>query len=305
MTVPILGRRTRRPAPAPARRILSKRDWGRPATGAGWRGLHIVLFVGLVLFGALPLLWMIRAAASTTTDLVQRPLAVWPEPAKWTNIADAWRLLDIDKYLVNTVWLVAGSWLVQLVVATTAGFALAVIRPWYGRYVYAALLATLFVPGTVTLVALYMTVLDLPGLGISIADTPWAIWLPAGAHAFNILLAKQFFQAIPAEIFEAAQVDGAGWFTIFRRIVLPMSRPVLAVISLLSIMTAWKDFLWPLIALSDPELQPLSVALPRLAQNTDPAYLIAGLLIASIPPILVFLLFQRHIVRGIGFSGLK
>ncbi|MCP2323127.1 multiple sugar transport system permease protein [Hamadaea flava] len=304
MTAPALGR-ARRAAPAPPRRILSERDWSRPATRAGWRGMHTVLFIGLLLFGAVPLVWMIRAAASTTTDLVQRPLAVWPEPAKWSNISDAWNLLGIDHYLVNTLWLVAGSWLVQLIVATTAGFALAVIRPWYGRYVYAALLATLFVPGTVTLVALYMTVLDLPGLGVSIADTPWAIWLPAGAHAFNILLAKQFFQAIPAEIFEAAQVDGAGWFTIFRRIVLPMSRPVLAVISLLSIMTAWKDFLWPLIALSDPETQPLAVALPRLAQNTDPAYLVAGLLIASVPPIVVFLLFQRHIVRGIGFSGLK
>ncbi|PZF82567.1 carbohydrate ABC transporter permease [Jiangella anatolica] len=296
---------TRRAAAAPVRGILSERDWGRRRTRAGWRGLHTVLFAGLVLFGALPLLWMIRAAASTTTDLVQRPLALWPDPAKWSNIADAWNLLGIDQYLLNTVWLVAGSWLVQLVVATAAGFALAVIRPWYGRFVYAALLATLFVPGTVTLVALYLTVLDLPGLGISIADTPWAIWLPAGAHAFNILLAKQFFETIPRELFEAAQVDGAGWFTVFRRIVLPMSRPILAVISLLSIMTAWKDFLWPLIVLPDPAMQPLSVALPRLAQNTDPAYLIAGLLIASIPPILVFLLFQRHIVRGIGFTGLK
>jgi multiple sugar transport system permease protein len=298
-------RRDRRASPPTVRRILSERDWGRRGTRTGWRGMHTVLLVGLVLFGALPLVWMVRAAASTTTDLVQRPLALWPEPAKWSNIADAWSLLGLDQYLLNTVWLVAGSWLVQLIVATSAGFALAVIRPWYGRYVYGALLATLFVPGTVTLVALYMTVLNLPGLGVSIVDTPWAIWLPAGAHAFNILLAKQFFEAIPGELFEAAQVDGAGWFTIFRRIVLPMSRPVLAVISLLSIMTAWKDFLWPLIALSDPELQPLSVALPRLAQNTDPAYLIAGLLIASIPPIVVFLVFQRHIVRGIGFSGLK
>lgn len=303
MITSIRSRRARRTPPV--RRILSERDWASCRTRISWRGLHTVLFAGLVLFGALPLLWLIRAAASTTTDLTQRPLALWPEPAQWSTIADAWSLLGIGHYLLNTVWLVAGSWLVQLIVATAAGFALAVIRPWYGRYVYAALLATLFVPGAVTLVALYMTVLDLPGLGISIADTPWAIWLPAGAHAFNILLAKQFFGSIPREIFEAAQVDGAGWFTIFRRIVLPMSRPVLAVISLLSIMTAWKDFLWPLIALSDPDQQPLSVALPRLAQNTDPAYLIAGLLIASIPPILVFLIFQRHIVRGIGFSGLK
>src|SRR3546814_12962846 len=81
-----------------------------------------------------------------------------------------------------------------------------------------------------------------------------------------------------------------------------MSRPIRAVVSLLSIMTAWKEFLWPLIVLTDPTTQPLAVALPRLAQATDPAYLIAGMLIASIPPILIFLIFQRSIVRGIGRS---
>ncbi|TDE90343.1 carbohydrate ABC transporter permease [Occultella glacieicola] len=291
--------------PAPVRGILSSADWRHSATRRTWRLLHAVLFAGLVAFGALPLVWMWRASISSTADLVQRPLALWPDPARWSNLYDAWSLLGIDRYLQNTVVLVAGSWLVQLIVATTAGFALAVIRPWFGRFVYGALLATLFVPGTVTLIALYLTVLDLPGLGISIADTPWAIWLPAGAHAFNVLLAKQFFDAIPRELFEAAQVDGAGWLVVFRRLVLPMSRPILAVISLLAIMTAWKDFLWPLVVLSDPAQQPLAVALPRLAQNTDPAYLVAGLVIASVPPLVIFLIFQRQIVSGVGWSGLK
>jgi multiple sugar transport system permease protein len=287
------------------RGILSTFDWKRPRTKTSWTAMHVTLMLGLVAFGAVPLIWMIRAAASTTTDLVQHPLALWPDPANWANIPQAWELLDIGHYLLNTIVLVTGSWIVQLVVATTAGFALSVIRPFYGPIVYGGFLLTLFVPATVTLIALYLTVLDLPVLGISIADTPWAVWLPAGAHAFNILLVKQFFDEIPRELFEAAQIDGAGWFTVFWRIVLPMSRPILAVVSLLAIMAAWKEFLWPLIVITTPESQPLAVALPRLAQNTDPAYLIAGLLIATIPPVVIFLIFQRFIVRGIGFTGLK
>ncbi|ALX66167.1 ABC-type sugar transport system,permease component [Microbacterium sp. XT11] len=267
--------------------------------------MHIALFASLIALGAVPVVWMLRAAISSTTDLVQRPLSLIPEPARWENIPTAWNLLDIGHYLMNTVVLVGGSWLVQLLVSATAGYALAVIRPWFGRIVYGALLVTLFVPGTVTLIALYLTVLDMPLLGIGLTDTPWAVWLPAGANAFTILLVKQFFEEIPRDLFEAAQLDGAGWWTIFWRIVLPMSRPILAVVSLLSIMTAWKEFLWPLIVLTDPTTQPLAVALPRLAQATDPAYLIAGMLIASIPPILIFLIFQRSIARGIGFSGLK
>ncbi len=291
---------------APTERgILSSHDRRRPRVLIGWSAMHLALFAGLVALCAVPLVWMVRAAVSTTTDLRQNPLSLVPEPARWANLPDAWRLLDIGHYLLNTVVLVSGSWLVQLVVATTAGFALAVIRPWYGRVVHAAFLVTLFVPGTVTLIALYLTVLDLPLLGLNLAGTPWAVWLPAGAHAFSILLVKQFFEDIPRDLFEAAQLDGASWFAIFWRIVLPMSRPILAVVSLLSIMTAWKEFLWPLIVLTDPATQPLAVALPRLAQATDPAYLIAGLLIACLPPILVFLVFQRSIVRGIGFSGLK
>lgn len=304
-------------APAPFRRalpresrtrergLLSSFDLRRPRIFIGWRAMHVVLFAGLILLGAIPIIWMLRAAISSTTDLVQRPLSLIPEPARWENIPIAWELLDIGHYLMNTVVLVGGSWVVQLLVSVTAGFALAVIRPWYGRFVYGAFLVTLFVPGTVTLIALYLTVLDMPLLGIGLNDTPWAVWLPAGANAFTILLVKQFFEEIPRDLFEAAQLDGAGWWAIFWRIVLPMSRPILAVVSLLSIMTAWKEFLWPLIVLTDPTTQPLAVALPRLAQATDPAYLIAGMLIASIPPILIFLVFQRSIVRGIGFSGLK
>lgn len=299
------SRPRRRTEAAAGRGILSPFDWHRPRTATGWRLMHLVLFAGLVGFGAIPLVWMLRAAISEPIDLVNRPLSLIPQPAVWENISTAWSVLDIGHYLANTVILVLGSWVVQLLVSATAGFALSVIRPWYGRYVYGAFLLTLFVPGTVTLIALYLTVLDLPLLGFGIADTPWAVWLPAGANAFTILLVKQFFDEIPRELFEAAQVDGAGWFTIFWRIVLPMSKPILAVVSLLSIMTAWKEFLWPLIVLTDPESQPLAVALPRLAQATNPAYLISGLLIASIPPILLFLVFQRSIVRGIGFTGLK
>src|SRR5262249_55601026 len=105
--------------------------------------------------------------------------------------------------------------------------------------------------------------------------------------------------------FEAAQVDGAGPVRVFWRIVLPLSRPLVAVVSLLSIMTAWKDFLWPLIVLTDPTTQPLAVALPRLANSSDQALLLAGMFIAFLPPLLIFIIFQRHIVRGVAFTGLK
>ncbi|NYI03919.1 carbohydrate ABC transporter permease [Allostreptomyces psammosilenae] len=287
------------------RGLLSGADRRRPAVRRGLRALQGGLLLGTAIAGLGPLLWTAKGALSPTQELLREPLRPWPSQPQWSTLVAAWTELRIGHYLLNTVVLVGGSWCVQLLVAVTGAFALSVLRPRYGRVVYGAVLATLFVPGTVSLVALYLTVLDLPLTGGSIAGTPWAVWLPAGAHAFNVLIMKQFFDALPRELHEAAQVDGAGPWRLFWQITMPMSRPILAIVSLLAVMESWKDFLWPMIAISDTEAQPLAVALPRLADLAEQNQVIAGMLVAVVPPLLLFLVFQRHVVRGISFTGLK
>ncbi|MFF7248219.1 carbohydrate ABC transporter permease [Embleya sp. NPDC008237] len=287
------------------RGVMSEAERRRPLTRIGLGTTQLLLIAALVIEGAGPVYWVFKGSISSTQESLRHPLALWPEEAHWSNISTAWTSLDLGRYLMNTVVLVGGSWFVQLFVAVTGAYALSVLRPFYGKYVYAAVLATLFLPGTVSMVSLYLTIQDLPPTGGSIANTPMAVWLPAGAHAFNVLLMKQFFDGIPKELLEAARLDGAGPWRILTRIVLPMSRPILAVVSLLAVMNAWKDFLWPMIAITDTDKQPLAVALPRLADTSDQSLLIAGMLIAIIPPVVVFLVFQRQIVRGIAFTGLK
>ncbi|MFE3204060.1 carbohydrate ABC transporter permease [Embleya sp. NPDC059237] len=284
---------------------MSEAERRRPITRFGLGTTQLLLIAALIIEGAGPIYWVFKGSISSAQDSLRHPLALWPEEAHWSNISTAWTSLDLGRYLTNTVVLVGGSWFVQLFVAVTGAYALSVLRPFYGKYVYAAVLATLFLPGTVSMVSLYLTIQDLPLTGGSIANTPMAVWLPAGAHAFNVLLMKQFFDGIPKELLEAARLDGAGPWRILTRIVLPMSRPILAVVSLLAVMNAWKDFLWPMIAITDTEKQPLAVALPRLADTSNQSLLIAGMLIAIIPPVVVFLVFQRQIVRGIAFTGLK
>ena len=132
--------------------------------------------------------------------------------------------------------------------------------------------------------------------------------LPEAANAFNILILKSFFDSIPEELTEAAQLDGANAWQLFSRIIMPLSRPVLAVVTIFTVIASWKDFLWPLLVLSDAHLQPLMVALYHLSGASEGLpfnYLVAGLAIASIPPIILFLLFQRQIMRGINLSGIK
>jgi len=129
------------------------------------------------------------------------------------------------------------------------------------------------------------------------------VWLPAGANAFNILLVKRFFDNLPREVFEAARADGAGPFRLFWSIVLPMSRPILGVVSVFAIIASWKDFLWPLLVLPDPAKQPLSVRLPTLAGSVELDTLLAALLISTLIPIALFLLVQRLFLRGTSLSG--
>ena len=129
------------------------------------------------------------------------------------------------------------------------------------------------------------------------------MWLPAGASAFNVLLVKRFFDNLPREVFEAARVDGAGPFRLFWSVVLPMSKPILGVVSVFAVIAAWKDFLWPMLVLPDPELQPLSVRLPAIAAQTELDVFLAALAISTIIPVVLFLVFQRLFLKSAGLGG--
>jgi multiple sugar transport system permease protein len=261
----------------------------------------VLLF--LLIVGLGPLLWMAKAAVTPTQDTLRFPMALWPHGIDLAQLSIAWSKTHIDRYLVNTVVIAAGSWAMQLVVATTGGYALSVLRPRLGGLIAGLVIGTLFVPPIVLLVPLYLTIVHVPIANIRLIDSYWAIWLPAGASAVNVILVKRFFDNLPREIFEAARVDGAGPIRLFWSIVLPLSRPILGVVSVFAITATWKDYLWPLLVIRDPNLQPLSVRLPTLQASTDLGVFIAALAISSLIPILLFLLFQRLFLNGAGLSG--
>jgi ABC-type glycerol-3-phosphate transport system permease component len=289
----------------PMATFASSNDRQRPAVFAALRSVQFLTLLVLVIAGLGPLYWTIKGAVSPPPELLSDPLRLWPAEPEPGNFASAFTELGVGRYLSNTVQIVFGSWAAQLFVALTAGFAFSVLKPRIGRYVYGAILATMFVPYTVSLVSLFLTVLHVPFLGVNLLDTYWAIWLPAGANAFNVLLATRFFDALPRELFDAAKVDGASTWQLLTRIVLPMSRPVIAVISLLAVMHSWKEFIWPLVVITDPARQPISVALVNLADQAPLDELIAAMAMALAPPVLVFLVLQRYVVAGLGFSGVK
>lgn len=285
------------------RGILSSADWTRTRVRLSTRITHGILLVSLLVVGLGPILWLAKAAITPTQDTLRQPMALWPNGMDWANLATAWTRVEIDKYFFNTVLLALGVWAVQIIVATTAGYALSVLRPRYGKLVVGAVLATLFVPSIVLLVPLYLTIVNPPLLGQSLINTLWAVWLPAGANAFNVLLVMRFFDSLPREVFEAARVDGAGPYRVFWSIVIPMSKPIIGVVSVFAIIGAWKDFLWPMLVLPNPDLQPLSVRLPALQQFIELDVFLAALAISTIIPIVLFLIFQRMFLNGAGMGG--
>jgi multiple sugar transport system permease protein len=285
------------------RALLSALDWRRPRIRYTIGTAQVLLFIGLVVLGLGPLLWLAKSAITPTSDTISQPMAMFPNGFAWRNITNAWTDVRVGRYFWNTILLAFGSWISQLVVATTGGYALSVLRPKYAKFVTGLLLTTLFVPAVVLLVPLYIEIVHPPVIHTSFIDSYWAVWLPAGASAFNVVLVKRFFDNLPREVFEAARVDGAGAFRLFFSVVLPMSRPILGVVSVFAVLASWKDFLWPLLVLTDPDKQPLSVRLPSIQPQTELGVFLAALFIATLVPIAAFLIFQRSFLRGSGLGG--
>ena len=285
------------------RGAVSESDWRRPCIRVALGGSHILLLALLVIAGLGPMLLLAKFAITPTQDILRTPMDVFPNGTAWSNLDRAWNDVKISRYFLNTVWLAAGSWACQMLVATTGGYVLSVLKPRYGKLVQALVLSTMFIPAVVLLVPLYLTILDPPLLRTSLINSFWAVWLPAGASAFNVLLVQRFFDSLPREVFEAARVDGAGPFRLFAAIVLPMSKPILGVVSVFAVIASWKDFLWPLLVLKDPAIQPLSVRLPAIAGTTDLGVFLAALAISTLIPVLIFLVFQRTFLQGAGLGG--
>jgi multiple sugar transport system permease protein len=284
--------------------LLSHNEWARRDLRWLFGSSQALLFLLLILIGLGPIVWLAKGAITPTIDTLRNPLALFPHGAAWSNLTEAWSQVNVGRYFWNTVVLALGSWLCQIVVATTGAFVLSVLRPAWGKFIYWLLLGTLFVPAIVLVVPLYIEIVHPPLINHSFAESYWAIWLPAGASAFNVVLMKRFFDNLPRELFEAAEIDGAGPVRLFFSIVLPLSKPILGVVSVFAILAEWKNFLWPFLVLTNsPDRQPLSVRLPAIQPQTQIGVLLASMLIASLVPLIGFLIFQRTFLRGTGLGG--
>lgn len=269
-----------------------------------WATLSVVV-IGFTAAFVFPLYWMVTGALKSPDELAQIPPSFFPKDYNFGVYKVAWEQLQLGVFLKNTIVYAGGAWLFTLAVDVTAAYALSKLRPVFGKVVLGAMLATLMIPPMVLLLPTYLTAKDLPILHLDLLNTPWAIWLPAAANGFFVFLLKRFFDSIPRELLEAAEIDGASPMRILWSIVLPVSRPILGVVSILSVVTVWKDFVWPLLVLPETDKMSISVGIASLSAQMPQNVLIASLVIASLPTILVFFVFQRSIMAGLTAGSLK
>ncbi len=287
------------------RTLISPAQLGRTRGKILYWTVLVLVVAGFTLVFLGPLYWMVAGGLKSTEEFAQVPPTLVPDSLHTANYEAAWKVMDLAKLLFNTLYYAFGALAFQLVLDVAAAYSLSRLRPVFGKAVLGMMLATLMIPATVLVVPQYLTVLDMPIIERNLLNTPWVIWLPSVTNAFSIFLLKRFFDSIPQEILDAAAIDGASALRILRSIVLPMSRPILGVVSIFAIVGVWKDFLWPMLTLPDPALQTLNVGIYSLASGVPENHLIAALAMASAPTLVIFLIFQRNIMSGLTAGSLK
>lgn len=252
----------------------------------------------------LPFYWMIRSSLMDARQLFKLPIMLFPNPIRWENYPKALASQPFGRYFLNTIFLVVTNMAGTLITSAMAGYAFSRLR-WRGKKVlFYALLSTMMIPSFITLLP---TFLVWSKLGLTDSYVPLILpsWL--GGSAYNIFLVRQFFMTIPKDLDEAALIDGANQWTIFWKILLPLVKPVLAVLGVFTFMNVWNDLIGPVIYLNDSNMFPVSLALSSFKSTYSAKwdFLMAASAIVTFPMILVFFFFQRYFVEGVTLTGIK
>ena len=268
------------------------------------RVLRYVALGALTLLFISPLVFMLVTSFKTPGEAVQTPPTWWPDPFTTQAYERVFNAADtpVLRWFANSMIAATANAAIVVVTASLAAYALARLEFRGKGVVFALIVSTLFVPPVILIIPNYEIVGRLYWL-----DTLLAIIVPTAASAFGVFFLRQFFAQLPRELEESARLDGANRWQIFVKIVLPLSKPALATLALLSFLTNWNDFVWPLFVLFSPERLTLPAGLSLLqgAYTTDYPVIMAGATVAAVPVLILYVFVQRYVIEGVARSGIK
>ena len=277
-------------------------DGGASGGGVGSR---VLLYGAVVLFGTLslvPLLWMVSASFMATGEASSFPPAIVPHHPTLVHYYDLFGRLALGRYALNSALVAIVTTVGSLAINTSAGYGFAKLRFRGRNATFRALAAGLAIPVQVAMLPLFLLVKSL-----GLVNNYGGVIIPGLSSIFGIFLVRQYTLAMPDDLLDAARIDGAGEFRVFRSVVLPTIQPVLATLGLWTFLATWNDFMWPLIVLSDDRRYTLPVALAGLVGEhaQDVELMMAGAVITVLPVLILFLLLQRFFVEGVTEGSVK
>ncbi|MEZ2391223.1 carbohydrate ABC transporter permease [bacterium RCC_150] len=270
-----------------------------PSTGAV---IRMTLLIAGALMVIAPVVWAAMSSFKTQTELAQTPPTLWPNQPTLDNYTTGLQAFDFARYLTNSLIVTIAATVLTLAVNSMAAYALSKYN-FRGRTVlFLIILSTIMIPLQVILLPVYQVVSS-----FGMVNSLWGLIIPPAATPTGVFLLRQYMLTLPDEMIEAARIDGAGEFKIFLRIILPLSRPALAVVAIFSVIWRWNDFLWPLIVAQDESKQTLPVAIARFASQQAIPFnqILAVSVVTIIPIIVIFLFLQRHIIAGLAQGSIK
>ena len=289
-----LASRPTQPLPAPSR------STGRSSRGSWW--VYALLVLGILLMVG-PFLWMLLGSLKPQAEFLVNPPTFLPKNPTTDNFGRLFGNLDFPRFFFNSAVVALVVTVGNIVFCPMLGYALAKLQ-WRGkRLIMGLVLATLMVPAGITLIPNFVLMRNL-----GLVNTYPGLILPFLVGPFGVFLTRQFMYGIPDELLEAARIDGANEWRIFRQIVIPITVPVLATLGILTFLGSWNSFLYPLVMAQEPQMYTLPVALATFATGqyqADHGMLMAGSVVLVVPVLIIFILFQRWITQGIATTGLK
>lgn len=265
--------------------------------------LYVLLAIAGFLF-LLPLFWLFVSSFKTNSEIYQWPLAWWPAEFRFDNFVRAWESAPFGRFLVNSTIVTVVGTIGKVLLALTTAYAFVFLRFPFKNVLFVILLSALMIPGNVTLILNYLTVSNLGWI-----NTYLGLIVPGMGSVFGMFLLRQHFMSIPAELLEAAEMDGAGHWRRLFGIVAPISRPVIVTVAIIAVIDEWNSFIWPLIVTNTESMRTLPIGLFALkAEDTnvgDWGVLLAGTVAIILPMLIIFFLAQRFIVGGLTQGAVK
>lgn len=264
--------------------------------------VYLILFI-IAAIMIVPFLWMLSASIKSNREVFLMDPFVWiPEVPKWNNYINIWTKIPLLKFVENTVFLTIVVTCLQLLTSSFAAYSFAKLEFKNKNLMFLAYIATIAMPWQVYMVPQFIM---MRGMGLN--DKLLAMICLQAFSAFGVFMMKQFYEGIPNDLCEAARIDGMNEYTIYAKIMLPLSKPALSTLTIFTFVSTWNDYLGPLIYLKTESKKTIQLGLRMFIGQYSSEYglIMAGSVVSLIPVILVFLVLQKYFVEGVASSGLK